>query len=97
MDIEAPQGTLIELDSRRRAPLARLGSVEHRQYLATEGDDGEILLTPAVVMTARRAAFLEQVFASVDQVRAGQVAPVDFTGFPDLDDESAGESTDGTT
>lgn len=41
--------TLIELDSRKRAPLRQLA--QHRRYLVTVDDDGVLIFTPAVVMT----------------------------------------------
>lgn len=40
---------LITLDDRGRAALSKLAT--HNRYFATVGDDGSILLTPAVVMT----------------------------------------------
>lgn len=47
---------LIELDSRKRAPLSQLA--HHRRYLVTVDDDGVLILTPAVVMTEFEAKFL---------------------------------------
>ena len=51
---------LVELDSRRRISLGRLGRPEHRRYLVTEEPDGTLVLTPAVVMTAHEAALLRR-------------------------------------
>jgi len=51
---------LVELDSRRRISLGRLGRPEHRRDLVTEEPDGKRVLTPAVVMTAREAALLRR-------------------------------------
>ena len=51
---------LVELDSRRRVSLGRLGRPEHRRYLVTEEPDGTLVLTPAVVMTAHEAALLRR-------------------------------------
>ncbi|MDE0268374.1 MAG: hypothetical protein OXI96_04970 [Acidimicrobiaceae bacterium] len=49
---------LVELDSRRRVTLGRLGNPEHSRYLVTEHADGTLVFTPAVVMTAHEAALL---------------------------------------
>lgn len=51
---------LVELDSRRRISLGRLGRPEHHRYLVTEEPDGTLVLTPAVVMTAHEAALLRR-------------------------------------
>ena len=47
--------TLIELDSRRRASLAKLA--KHDRYLASEEHDGTIVLVPAVVITELESRF----------------------------------------
>lgn len=47
------EGTLIELDGRRRASLGRIG--RHSRYLAFEEGDGTLVLRPAVVMTEAEA------------------------------------------
>ncbi len=49
---------LVELDSRRRASLARLGP-DHRFYLASRDPDGTIVLTPAVVQSELEARLLQ--------------------------------------
>ena len=49
---------LVELDSRRRAALGRIGNLDHTRYLVEEEPDGSLLFTPAVVMTAYEAALL---------------------------------------
>ena len=51
---------LVELDSRRRVALGRLGNPEHSRYLVTEHSDGTLVFTPAVVMTAHEAALLRR-------------------------------------
>ncbi len=51
----ASDPTLIELDSRRRASLAKLA--KHDRYLASEEPDGTIVLVPAVVITELEARF----------------------------------------
>ena len=63
---------LIELDSRRRVALGRLGRPEHSRYLVTEEPDGTLVLTPAVVMTAHEAALLRnpELVAQVEADRA---------------------------
>lgn len=50
---ELTEGTLIELDNRRRASLGRIG--RHERYLAYEEKDGTVILRPAVVMTEAEA------------------------------------------
>ncbi len=52
------EDVLVELDDRRRVSLGRIGRPEHRRYLATEEQDGTIVLRPAVVMTELEARFL---------------------------------------
>ena len=44
---------LIELDSRRRTGLAKIG--RHQRYLVTEEEDGTLIWTPAVVMSEAEA------------------------------------------
>ena len=51
----ASNPTLIELDSRRRASLAKLA--KHDRYLASEEPDGTIVLVPAVVITELESRF----------------------------------------
>ena len=61
---------MVELDSRRRANLGRVG--RHARYLVTELDDGTLILEPAVVMTELQAAFLAHphIAALIDHSRA---------------------------
>lgn len=61
----AAGGKIVEVDDRRRVTLGSLGVRAHSRYLAHADDDGTIVLTPAVVMTARQASFI-----SSDQGRA---------------------------
>lgn len=49
---------LIELDSRRRLALGRIGKPEHTRYLVDEQPDGTLVLTPAVVMSEQEVALL---------------------------------------
>jgi hypothetical protein len=48
---------LVEVDSRRRVSLGKLG--HHDRYLATEHPDGVITLEPAVILTELERAFLQ--------------------------------------
>jgi hypothetical protein len=52
------QQQLIELDSRRRAALGRIGRPEHTLYLVSEQSDGTLIFEPAVVMTEHDAVLL---------------------------------------
>ena len=65
---------LIELDSRRRVALGRLGKPEHRRYLVSEEPDGTLVFTPAVVMTAHEAALLRHP-ELVKQIEADRADP----------------------
>jgi hypothetical protein len=47
--------TLIELDTRRRCYLGKIGRPEHTYYLVTEERDGTLIFTPAVIMTEKEA------------------------------------------
>jgi hypothetical protein len=49
---------IVELDSRRRASLGRIGRAEHSRYLAHEEPDGTIVLEPAVVLSELEVSFL---------------------------------------
>ena len=65
---------LVELDSRRRITLGRLGKPEHDRYLVNEEPDGTLVLTPAVVMSAHEAALLRHP-ELVEQIRADLADP----------------------
>lgn len=52
-------GTLIELDTRRRVSLGRVGRPEHTRYLVSEEDDGTLVLIPAAVVSDLEARFLQ--------------------------------------
>lgn len=79
--------TLIELDSRRRAPLGRLGNKKHTHYLVDERDDGTLVLSPAVIMTEREASVLAdpdlvaRIRDGIAEARAGKVSPLDWSMF----------------
>jgi len=65
---------LVELDSRRRITLGRLGKPEHDRYLVHEEPDGTLVLTPAVVMSAHEAALLRHP-ELVEQIKADLADP----------------------
>lgn len=65
---------LVELDSRRRITLGRLGNPEHDRYLIHEEPDGTLVLTPAVVMSAHEAALLRHP-ELVEQIKADLADP----------------------
>jgi len=60
---------IVELDSRGRVSLGRLG-VEHPRYLAHIEADGTVVLTPAVVVSALEAKVLSDPDL-VARIRAG--------------------------
>lgn len=72
---------LVELDSRRRVALGRLGRPEHQRYLVTEEPDGTLVFTPAVVMTAHEAALLRNP-ELVEQIEADQADPTRAVSSP---------------
>jgi hypothetical protein len=51
-----PEGELIELDNRKRAPLRAYA--HHDRYFVNEEADGTLILTPAVVMSSLEARLL---------------------------------------
>jgi hypothetical protein len=53
---EQPRQSLLEVDSRKRISLGSLA--QHDRYLADVEEDGTIVLTPAVVMSAAQARLL---------------------------------------
>ncbi len=76
--------TLLELDERRRASFGRIGRKQDTRYVVQELDNGELLLSPAVVMTERDAALLanpklvEQIKAGIAEAEAGLTTRVDL-------------------
>lgn len=64
---------LVELDSRKRASLARLGA-DHRFYLARRESDGTIVLTPASVQSELEAR-LHRNSELTDRLREQVTAP----------------------
>ncbi|MGH9186271.1 MAG: hypothetical protein ACRD0U_10730 [Acidimicrobiales bacterium] len=49
---------LVEVDSKRRVVLGKLGNSSDTRYLAHDEPDGTIVLRPAVVMSASQARFM---------------------------------------
>lgn len=70
---------LVELDSRRRITLGRLGKPEHQRYLVHEEPDGTLVFTPAVVMAAHEAALLRHP-ELVEQINADLTDPTTALG-----------------
>lgn len=67
----APGNQLIELDSRKRAPLRPFA--RHQRYIVSEESDGTLILTPAVVMSELEARLLRNspaVFAHLEESTA---------------------------
>jgi hypothetical protein len=65
--------TTIELDDRRRAPLAKIARIEDRTFLAEVLPDGRIILTPAVTVSKSQAALDSRtdVLDAIDRSYAG--------------------------
>jgi len=63
--------TVIELDSRRRVSLGRVGRAEHTRYLVHEEEDGTLVWTPAAVVSDLEARFLQDstLLARIDEAR----------------------------
>jgi hypothetical protein len=49
---------VVEVDSRRRVSLGKFGNTDDTLYMVREEDDGTIVLTPAVVMSAAEVELL---------------------------------------
>ncbi|MFN2606769.1 MAG: hypothetical protein ABR511_02550 [Acidimicrobiales bacterium] len=63
----------IVVDERRRTSLAKVGRKQDRRYLVEEFDDGTLVFTPAVTVTALELAALRdpQLRASLEAARTG--------------------------
>lgn len=70
--------TLIELDSRRRAALAKIA--RHDRYIATIADDGTVTLTPAIVRSVLEDR-LRQNPGYIDQLEHDAAHPENATAF----------------
>lgn len=64
----------LELDDRRRAPLAKLARPEDSTYLAEVFPDGRIVLIPAVTMSKSQAALNARpdILDAIDRSYAGE-------------------------
>lgn len=79
----------ITVDDRRRTSLAKVGRPEHRRYLVDEHDDGTIVLTPAVTLSAAEVAALRdpEVRAALDATLGPKPELIDRGSFAQyLDD-----------
>jgi hypothetical protein len=65
--------TSVELDDRRRAPLAKIARPEDRTFLAEVLPDGRIILTPAVTVSKSQAVLTSRsdVLDAIDRSYAG--------------------------
>lgn len=65
--------TTVELDDRRRAPLAKIARAEDRTFLAEALPDGRIILTPAEIVTKSQSALniAPGVLDAIDRSYAG--------------------------
>ncbi|KAA0234606.1 MAG: hypothetical protein JJLCMIEE_03079 [Acidimicrobiales bacterium] len=63
---------LIELDSRRRASLGKIG--HHDRYLASEQPDGTVILTPAIVISQLEARFMQNP-ALINRIEKNRATP----------------------
>lgn len=73
--------TLVEVDARRRLAIGHLGVAAHARYLVDVDADGTITLTPARVIAAVEARFIEsgvgaRIAAELD---AGTYQPLDLS------------------
>lgn len=90
-----PKGTamtemFIELDSRRRASLAKLA--RHDRYLATVASDGTLTLTPAVVRSVLEDK-LRQTPGYIEQLEHDAAHPETATEFDDWENPDSGNSS----
>jgi hypothetical protein len=69
--------TTIELDDRRRAPLAKIARGEDQTFLAEAMPDGRIILTPAVTVSKSQATLNSRpdILDAIDRSYAGHNAP----------------------
>jgi hypothetical protein len=78
---------LVELDSRMRVPLRGLVAEGQSRFRAEVLDDGTIMLSPAIVLTAREAELLanpervESIREGLEDVRGGRVSVLDLDGL----------------
>lgn len=72
--------TLVEVDARRRIAVGKLGIEPHARFLVDVADDGTVTLTPARVLSALEAKFIEsgdgeRIGAELD---AAEFLPLEF-------------------
>ena len=69
--------TTIELDDRRRAPLAKIARSEDQTFLAEVMPDGRIILTPAVTISKSQAALNSRpdILDAIDRSYEGRTVP----------------------
>jgi hypothetical protein len=83
--------TLIELDRRRRAGLAKFA--RHDRYLVDVAPDGTITLTPAVVRSMLEAK-LRQIPDYIEQLEYDAAHPETAIAFPDWNNPHTHGSSD---
>jgi hypothetical protein len=73
LDMEGQRAKEIVLDERRRASLAKVGRKGDRRYLVEEFEDGTLVLTPAVTISAVELAALRDptVLDAIEKARTG--------------------------
>lgn len=69
--------TVLELDDRRRAPLAKIARSGDRTFLAEVLPDGKIILTPAVTISKSQAMLQSRpdILDVIDRSYAGDTVP----------------------
>lgn len=65
-----PDVDVVELDGRRRASLGKVGRKQDTRYFADTHEDGTIVLTPAVLMSATEANLLREHPDLVERIQA---------------------------
>lgn len=68
--------TMIELDTRRRTNLGRIGRKQDTRYLVDEREDGTLVLTPAIVVPASLSAErIQSIREGIAEAHAGKTRP----------------------
>ncbi|OAT69364.1 MULTISPECIES: hypothetical protein [Mycobacteroides] len=78
--------TLIELDSRKRAALAKIA--RHDRYIVSIAPDGTLTLTPAIVRSVLEDK-LRQTPGYIEQLESDAAHPEDATEFADWTNPAA--------
>ncbi len=82
---------LLELDARRRTSFGKIGRNQDTRYIVETFDNGEIHLTPAVVMSEREAQVLrdaalqERLRSRVERAKAGETVKLDMAQLDRLE------------